>query len=304
MKSEKNIWLISDGKPGHENQSRGLIHALSELMPLQQQLISIPSTQATWLDYALGRLPKKLRKLPAPDLIIGTGSRTHSTLLAVGRATQARTIVIMAPPRWLSGRFDLCVLPRHDDRKGKNVIRTLGAMNRVRPAATKKPASGLFLIGGPSKHHTWNEAQLIQQIQEIIAAQPTTRWQLTTSRRTPPATTEKLQELASPQLEVIPAERTPPEWLPAQLAETEQAWVTEDSVSMIYEALSADAKVGLLTVPRKSSNSRVIRGLDHLIQEKWIAPYDSARPDLSQFKKPPPLNEAERIAYRITERWY
>jgi mitochondrial fission protein ELM1 len=51
-------------------------------------------------------------------------------------------------------------------------------------------------------------------------------------------------------LTIVPFAATSPDWLPTQLARADQAWVTADSVSMVYEALTAGAAVGVLDVPR------------------------------------------------------
>jgi len=292
---EKTVWVVSDEKRGHENQTQGLIAALSQHAKIKQVFISTQKNKASWFDYLFARLPKEIEARPHPDLIIGTGSQTHSTLLAAGRATQAPTVVIMAPPHGMCPLFSRCIIPQHDARQGKNIIQTLGAMNLVRPAA-KKADSGLFLIGGPSKHHNWNELALVEQIQQILQANPAAQWTLTTSRRTPHATCKQLLKMASPQLQVIPAAATPANWLPSQLANTEKAWVTEDSVSMIYEALSGGVKVGILPVPRKTQKSRIIRGLDHLIQNHYVLPYCPKRLDLNQFKSSSVLAESERVA--------
>jgi len=302
MGSKKIIWQISDGKRGHENQSAGLIDALCRLQELKIVKLGIDQYRASWLRALFGSFPPA-SILPPPDLIIGTGSQTHATLLAAGRATGTPTIVMMAPPRGLSRCFNLCIIPEHDNRTGANVLNTKGAINLIRPSQTKDADAGLFLIGGPSAHHDWDEVALLDQIDTILKAEDRTRWTLTTSRRTPNTTTQQLQSINHPRLNVVPVDDTSPTWLPDQLATASKVWVTEDSVSMVYEALSSDAKVGLLQVPRKSTRSRVIRGLDHLIEADYIQPYDATRPDLEQFTKPPVLNEAKRIAQLVEQQF-
>jgi mitochondrial fission protein ELM1 len=299
----KVVWQICDNKRGHENQSAGLIRALSKQTAIKTVKIDISQTRASWWQALRGQFPVAL-DLPHPDLIIATGSQTHATLLAAGRAYSVPTVLIMAPPRGFSHFFDLCIVPAHDNRSGRNVIETIGAMNTVEASPTKNLQAGLFLIGGPSQHHRWNQATLIDQISTILQSNPKLQWKLTTSRRTPPETTEQLLSLSNNQLEVIPAEKTAADWLPQQLAQSSYAWVTEDSVSMVYEALSSGAKVGLLPVPRKTSQSRIIRGLDSLKNQHYILSYSKKQNDLTTFKSPPPLNEAERIAKIIVTKFF
>ncbi len=302
MGKQTIIWQITDGKRGHENQSAGLIGALSRRQAIEVVQVGIDANRASWRQALLGNFPAK-NHLPHPDLIVGTGSQTHSTLLAAGRATGTPTIVIMAPPRGLTRFFDLCIIPQHDDRSGRNIVTTLGAMNLIRPSQSKEADAGLFLIGGPSQHHGWDERGLLQQIETILATESSTHWTLTTSRRTPGSTARALSAIQNPRLTVVPVEETSPCWLPEQLAPASLVWASEDSVSMVYEALSAGAKVGVLPVPRKSSNSRVIRGLDRLIEDGFLLPYDRKQTNLKLFQNPPALNEAERMAKIVAERF-
>ena len=72
---------------------------------------------------------------------------------------------------------------------------------------------------------------------------------------------------------------------------------------MVYEALSSGAKVGLLPTPRKSTRSRVVCGLESLKQDGYLVNYNENQADLDKFKAPPPLNEAERVAKIVAERF-
>ncbi|MES9888141.1 MAG: ELM1/GtrOC1 family putative glycosyltransferase, partial [Candidatus Sedimenticola sp. 6PFRAG1] len=65
---------------------------------------------------------------------------------------------------------------------------------------------------------------------------------------------------------------TGPGWVAEKLAESSVAWVTEDSVSMVYESLTAGVEVGLLSVPEKSE-SRVSRGLSCLVKDGLVTDF-------------------------------
>ena len=296
------IWQISDNKRGHENQSSGLILALSRQVALEVEKINIANDKASWWQAIRGQFPSTVR-LQHPNLIIGAGSQTHSTLLAASRATKAPSVLIMSPAKGLTSLFDLCIAPEHDLRSGSNVITTKGAMNMIKPANDKNQYSGLFLIGGPSQHYDWDDSVIIKQITQILDANPSIQWTLTSSRRTPQGTTAQLEKLSKGQLKVLPFDKTDKDWLPRKLSMTAHVWVTEDSVSMVYEALSSGAKVGLLPTPRKSTRSRVACGLESLNQEGYLMNYRENQVDLAAFKNPPPLNEAERVAKIIAERF-
>lgn len=297
------VWKIKDGKRGHENQSQGLIQALGQLRPIECIEVDVRKNGSTWLDYFFGRRAN-FSGLPKPDLILGTGSQTHATILAAGRATGAPTIVLMAPPRWISSFFDLCIIPEHDDRDGSNIVTTKGVLNLIRPNQQKSSSRGLFLIGGASKHHGWDCQKIMSQMSRIIERSPEIQWTATTSRRSPKETCAEISAIKTDNINVVPVEQTDGSWLPKQLSQSSYVWVTEDSVSMIYEALSSGAKVGVLEVPRKVRSSRVIRGIDLLLERHEVMPYQLEQCDLADFDPPAALNEAERVAQIIHEKFF
>ncbi|MCB1776509.1 MAG: mitochondrial fission ELM1 family protein [Candidatus Competibacteraceae bacterium] len=294
------VWRFSDGKAGHDNQSQGLADALGRLRPVEMiTLEPLPAVVA--LSVLLGRPRAVWRDLPNPDLILGAGHRTHLSLLAARRMRDGKVIVLMRPtlPLFL---FDLCLIPAHDAPPTRpNVQITRGALNRIQPSTTLNASRGLLLIGGPSVHFSWDSAGLYQKIAAIITATPAMQWTLTTSRRTPPDFLEHLD--CGERCAVIPVTETGPDWLPAQLAQAGQVWVTADSVSMVYEALTSGAAVGVLDVPRKRS-SRISRGLEQLAVEGWVIFFSDGSRTHAWRRPPETFNEAERSARWIIDRWF
>lgn len=295
------VWRFSDGKAGHDNQSRGLADALARLRPVEAITLDPPPAATVLAGLIRGSLAG-WREPPAPDLLLGAGHRTHLALLAARRMRGGRAVVLMRPSLPL-GLFDLCLIPEHDAPPVRpNVLVTCGALNRIQPSAALEPNQGLLLIGGPSAHFGWDDAGLYQQIAAILAADPTMHWTLTTSRRTPPGFLDGLRGMPGGRLTAVPVSETGPDWLPAQLARAGRLWVTADSVSMVYEALTAGAAVGVLEVPRKRS-SRVSRGLERLAAEGWVTPFADWRGDRPLRRPDRPFNEAERCARWIVEQW-
>ncbi|HRD50125.1 MAG TPA: mitochondrial fission ELM1 family protein [Candidatus Contendobacter sp.] len=296
------VWRLSDGKAGHDSQSHGLINALAALRPVNCVTLA-PLPWPTALSTLLCRRWPEAGALPAPDLLIGAGHRTHLSLLAARCACGGRIIVLMRPSLPLR-LFDLCLIPEHDAPPIRpNVLATRGALNRILPSATLNPDQGLILIGGPSAHFGWNDANVCRQIAAITTADPAIHWTLTTSRRTPSSFLEALAGVSSPKLTVVPVAQTGPDWLPAQLARAGQAWVSADSVSMVYEALSAGAAVGVLAAPQQHV-SRISRGLDRLADDGWVTLFTDWQRNRQLRRPAQPFNEAERCARRIVERWF
>ncbi len=290
MKESLVLWLIGDGKPGHENQSLGLAEAMARIHPCEIHRIALG---AGGVIARLRRAFDLAKALPRPDAIIAAGHATHLPLLLLGWRYRTSRVVLMRPSLPLSW-FDWCLAPEHDfpqEPSCRHLLLTRGAINRVGSGA--QGASGrLILLGGPSKAHGWDGPAMLEHLNKICVGDA---WELTDSRRTPAGFVDQLAA-ALPQLKIHPHQQTGPDWLPERLSQAAEVWVSEDSMSMIYEALSSGARVGVLPVPRIKSESRVLAGIDRLMAEGYLSSLDrwQERGELSP--PPQPLREADRCA--------
>ena len=175
-------------------------------------------------------------------------------------------------------------------------------LNTARPSPEREADKGLFLIGGPSKHHGWDTPGLLAQIDAILAATPDVRWTLTTSRRTPAQTESALLALRARGVDVRPVSDTPPGWAMVQVACSAQAWVSEDSVSMVYESLTAGAATGLLAVPRLGE-TRIAAGVAELQREGLVTAFEAWQQKGVLHAPPERLAEADRVAEAVLARW-
>lgn len=287
-------WLLTDDKPGHRTQVDGLVRALARRAEVDTHWLPAPSPGASLLSLLRRRFAPG-DGLPPPDLIICAGHRTHLAALAARRAHGGRVVVLMKPSLPLSW-FDLCVIPQHDRPPARaNVVATRGVLNTAQASQYQKPTQGLFLIGGPSKHHKWDEKTLLAQIRQVVKQTPEMHWALTTSRRTPPETEEALKGLRRIGVEVIPVADTDAGWVIDAITVSAQVWVTEDSVSMIYESLTAGAATGILWVPRQDLD-RVTAGVDALVADGYATPFLAWKDNPVLAPPPAPLAEADRVA--------
>ncbi len=298
------VWRFTDGRPGHDHQSLGLVRALQQALSVEIFEVPVRRGDLRAADLLRRRFPAA-ELLPDPWLLVGAGQATQLPLLLARRARGGRAVVIMSPGlprRW----YDLCVIPAHDNpRPAANVLVTRGPLNTVRRQTAVQPQQGMILSGGPSKQYCWDHRALVAQISRVIRFSPIRQWVLTTSRRTPPGFTRLIRQQVSGSnrdLDVISWRDTPTGWVSERLARSGCAWVTEDSVSMVYEALTAGIPVGLLAVPPRR-DSRVVRGLQQLVAERHVLPYGewvTGKP----LRRPAVLfNEAGRAAQWIRDRW-
>ena len=216
--------LLSDGKPGHYNQSLGVIEQM-------------PECKYHWIDvkfrskqrdnllrvfmrlFGRFRLPRQLIKAclhmalqrdtlneiytVEPDFILSTGSSVAAPNLLIGQLFGVKTVTCRRPSPVGIYHFDLAILPRmywSPRRNRTNVCKILGVPNRVRPEKLEMQRKELqtdlnlsdqkrigVLIGGEDRYDTITEttaARLIKVLQRFA-----TKWDnqllLTTSRRTP-----------------------------------------------------------------------------------------------------------------------
>ncbi len=298
--SPLSIWRLVDGKPGHEKQTLGLTHALLRGRAGECFDFAAPSRAASLAQWMLGRFPAGVG-LPAPDILLAAGHATHFALLAARRAFGGQAVVLMKPSLPLSW-FDLCVIPEHDDPPARgNVIRIQGVLNDVQTSRSASPDRGLILIGGVSSHYGWDDNRVAAAVARIVESTPGVNWQLTSSRRTPATFLAALPQPLPGNIELIPHDATGPGWLEQALGQAGQVWVTEDSVSMLYEALTAGAGVGLLRLP-EPRDTRVSRGVRKLIDNAWVTPFEAWRGGQPLALPEREFNEAKRVAEQILNR--
>lgn len=292
-----HIRILSDGKRGHENQSLGLAEALRLRTQAEIETITFGAK-----DGLLSRLCQATAAGPIPQLIVAAGHSTHLPLLWAAKRFNIPSILLMKPTLPIA-LFDLCIIPRHDLRghaAPSNVIPTLGMLNRLPPELPTKEDSGLILLGGPSKHHGWEPDPLLKDISNICNTDTTLTWTLTDSRRTPEGFLQTLRE-RDLSLNILSHHDTPADWLPAQLAKAKTVWVTEDSASMVSEALTAGANVGILPAPIINPHSRIVQGLDSLLKEGWAQTYQQWQKNPEPLNPPSRLHEASRCADLILD---
>lgn len=295
------IWLLSDGKPGHETQLQGLAQALSRQRAVVITWINVAQQAAGWTDFLRGRHPA-VRTSGIPQLAVGAGHGTHRQLLTLGRASGCMTCVLMRPTLPLRC-FDAAIIPRHDQPTGDaRVLITDGVLNPVLPATDTDSRCGLILLGGPSRHFHFPIDSVTTQVNALCQHFPRMQWTASTSRRTPPATTAALRACATDNLQVIEHADTPQGWVAQMLSRCAQAWITEDSVSMVYEALSAGTVTGLIALPAARAG-RLQHGMEALYRNKMLNRLDQIVHGNQPPRQPSqPLQEADRAAAWLLQR--
>lgn len=314
-----NVYRLCDARPGHEKQTLGLVQGLQSLVPVQVFDIQLYATAGGPFDFAALRRALALARDQPPDLIIGAGHGVHLPMLWLRLRRGGRSVLLMRPSLPASW-FDLVMLPEHDARvTARNVLRTQGMLCPVPlsltvpvPSTVPVPLTadgegplpsqqGVILLGGINRYFAWDNERIGRQLQHIVAAAPAINWVISDSRRTPDGFAEGLK--LPPNGRFVSWQDTDPNWLTDTLATAQMVWVTADSASMLYEALSAGAQVGVIELPALRANSKLQRGLAGLHERGMVAlSTHCARLDVTA--QAHPMKESQRCAEALLRRWF
>ncbi|MGV2454479.1 mitochondrial fission ELM1 family protein [Acinetobacter seifertii] len=293
-----HIVYVSDGKAGHRSQALGLFQAMQRQQANATfEEVSIHDLPIFSLINAFFSSKKSLFK-HVPDFIFGVGSHTHFRVWLLGKIFKKAKTVILMKPNLPIAWFDYAVIPEHDGIPANSrVIVTRGALNPIRNKNRHQKARILIALGGSSKRHQWNQEKVLSSVQQIVEHNPNSEIILTTSRRTPAKFIDILRQQSFAQyLQICPVEQTPQGWIFEEMQKAEAVWVTEDSVSMIYEALTAGCRVGVIAMDRLKQD-RITNSVDVLLEKRFIANVS----DINLLPEGQLLQEADRVVHQLTK---
>lgn len=149
----KEVLILSDGRPGHFNQTLGIAEQLEDVeikiinvhytMHIFDFLVRISGFLYRFLPFnrqLINHILKTALKEECyqecisakPALILSAGSSVAVINALLSRFKNAKSIVCMTPAFIGTDPFDLAVVPEHDRPPDKkNIIKTIGAPNRI-----------------------------------------------------------------------------------------------------------------------------------------------------------------------------
>ncbi len=255
------VWAVHDGKIGMANQVLGLAEAVGYSVIEKAVALRAPWRHLVpplWIHPMAALKPEGARlEPPWPDLLVSCGRAVIALARDVKRMSRGRTLwVHVQDPRFARRHVDLMVVPQHDSARGENVLLTVGAVHRVRPAsldagrarfasvfsALPHPLVGV-LIGGSNRVYRLTPAIAASLGRQLAAlAAQGFGIAVTPSRRTGEAALEALME----PLRGVPHyfwDGTGENPYLGLLAHADALIVTGDSVNMVSEAASTGKPV-------------------------------------------------------------
>ncbi|WP_027358426.1 ELM1/GtrOC1 family putative glycosyltransferase [Desulforegula conservatrix] len=300
------IAAFLDGRPGHEKQTAGIIRALSQRTEIEVFEIKVKDRLAGSYK-AISEYKRQSENLENNgsgfDIVIGTGSKTHICVITAKLLSKAKAVICMSPEKFFLPFFDLCFVPVHDDlSENNNVFKTAGPPGINIDRGHHDKTAGLVLIGGiDEKSHYWDQDVILENVEKILKSGSDIKWTVSTSPRTPDSMDVGLKQITDATgSEFRPFSSTPRGWLESMYDECKTVWVTADSISMVYEALSAGCRVGVIPVLWKKKTVKFQRSFDFLISRGLVAFYPES-PDIE--KNMETFDEAGRCAEEIISRW-
>ena len=298
MRSAKiNIWLIMDGKRGHEKQSEYLAQALQNLADIE-----IIKMDGMFLKPFISKFLRffNFDSIKKPDLIIGAGHATHLSMIFSKILNGGKTVVIMKPSLPHSW-FDLCFIPKHDGLPEKpGIFLTNGSINNIENEKKHNKSKGLIVLGGKSKHFNWDNQVVIDQINNIVVQHPKIRFKIATSRRTPKDFIDHLDDNLKKNIPIYEYEKVKKNWFMEEAKLSKFAWVTEDSISMIYELIASGSNITPIRLKNKH-DSKISNEISRLVNTGLISAYDGKRKKTNNLSF---NNEAKRCANFILNKWF
>ena len=266
--------LLSDGKPGHYHQAEGVLAAIARLRPLQivrleaRRRFIIPKrvllhhVNAGTPPRAILRLGYGIRAdtLPPSDLVVTAGNDTLAANCAAAQVTGAANIYC-GQPRRLSPehvRVVLVYLQRMARRSNFLVAFPPSppvTIQRGNPDRSGRSGDGApprmvaMLVGGNSRAFRYSNKDWRNLTDFMRAAHRShsIRWIATTSRRTGPYIADALEAMAvdrqSGLTRLIDYRIAGPGAIPAILASVDAVLCTDDSTTMLCEAVASGLPV-------------------------------------------------------------
>lgn len=255
----RRLLILSDGKPGHLNQSLALAKHLGrdyDIVPVRFR-----SSMFKLLSYLFDRFhfySSGLLHLPevAGDYcaVVATGSETYYAGKIFARRLRISAVAVMLPKGYRYD-FERIIAQEHDRPPLRANILTLPVnLGRVEPQgvfqADRSERYVGIVVGGPNKVFDFDAAAFGQQLDRICKLFPEHRLVAMTSRRTPAAVEAELDKRTFAASFVY--SRNPANPLPDLIVACDYLFITVDSTSMISEAvICGTACVELLPLPRR-----------------------------------------------------
>ena len=281
---KKKIIVLTDGKAGHENQSRAFVRGLGA----EAEIVSVrfKSRVHKALSYLLDRIGVSTLSLfdgleaVAADgagggfaAVVGTGSGTFYAAKALARRLGVRCGVVLYPRGYDVASFDCVVAPSFDrPPKASNVVEVPANLVAADAAFYERGVAEFrertsvvpdmaVVVGGPNKCSTMTADWTRARLDEVFRLPGTKA--VTTSRRTPPEVEAVVDSYPWDYRLIYSRDHFNP--IPAFVSLAKRIYVTAESTGMLSEACTFGAAEVVVLDNLQPGPSKFRRFVDGLV---------------------------------------
>ena len=310
----KKLLIVTDGKAGHENQSKAFCNALGYDFDCVR--VTYPTRVHKALAYVadrLGLLCGRLFSLEQTDGFYSAVVCTGSTAFYPGKVAARRRGIPVAAILYPNGYkldFDCILAPGFDQPPHLpnlisipvNLTSTNAAFYEAGVAAFRarhtpmKPAVAL-IVGGPNAIAAMTVETMKRELDRLFAAtEGRERW-VTTSRRTPKDVEALIDSYPFDYKLIYSRDTFNP--IPAFVSLCERLFVTADSTGMISEAVTRGSAAVEILMTLKSASSKFARFVRDLESEDAVHVFDGTLGSASHKIDLAPAFEQARLLLKL-----
>jgi mitochondrial fission protein ELM1 len=246
--------VLTDGKAGHENQTKAFVRSLGCAFTLAE--VKFKSRFHKALSYVFGFFGIWTRSLfnvgseaegEGFSVVAGAGSGTFYAVKALAKAKGCRSAVILYPRGYRISAFDCVMAPSFDRPAAVGNVIPIPANLVAGDAAfyekgesefkkrhrQEKPAVAV-IVGGPNRCSTMTARWIRGELEKIFQENEGCEFWVTTSRRTPPEVEAVVESFPFDYRLIYSKDRFNP--IPAFVSSASRLFVTAESTGMLSEA--------------------------------------------------------------------
>jgi mitochondrial fission protein ELM1 len=316
----KKIWVLNDDRIGSNKQATMIASTLSNNYIIKNikynSFIKLPNFIRGASLIGVNKESSDNISDDLPDIIISAGRRLSCVALNIKNRNKNIKIITILNPNYNFNKFDLIILPIHDNITGKNIINCIGSFvsfdNEKIKLELKKWDGVLnkykkplitILIGGDTKNKKFSPKKINTIIDIKLKNEEIPTLLITTSRRTSNSCITSINEkLSQTQLKYFlydwnknQGQNNP--YL-AMLWNADYLLITGDSISMICEACGTGKPV-YIYMPKETLSPKHYNFCRQIIDIGYAREFN---PDIPLEKyNYKPLNETFEISKKIKE---
>lgn len=317
---KKNIILITDGKAGHENISKGVIHTIEQYHDINiikvhaklrstwlKRIITVILNQSSFWKEKKSLIDLFYQKVDVPekmhyDLIVSTGGTTSFLNVMLSQYLGCPNLYCSSL-RGLKYTFFTYIVSLEDHRYPNEIVVDTPPLSlkynsedvekfRSENSILKTDSIWSVLIGGPTEDYPYSSNDFEKMVRSIIqlAKDHHTKLCITTSRRTTEKMEEKLYKIFDEEKDMIKKyvlyNQKPEKVMSVFLAVADKIFCTEESGSMVTEAVLSKKPVYTIKTDKANPKGIYKSFIYKLINHQNIVSTDVGNISLITFTEP------------------